>query len=117
MPLYCTFDSYILEDLDKETIHISEHSGMEEEFDRKMVLECILEILFTLKDRERLVIEHRFGLVDGHFRTLAEIGRIMGFTRERSRQIEAKALRKLKLIAPKKYTECKHMQQYFQDYA
>ncbi len=54
------------------------------------------DILDTLQDRERRVLSLRFGLTDGVTRTLEEVGREFGVTRERIRQIEAKALRKLK---------------------
>ena len=53
-------------------------------------------LLKDLKDREREVIILRFGLRDGHPRTLEEVGKIFSVTRERIRQIEAKALRKLR---------------------
>ena len=56
----------------------------------------ISELLLTLTEREEQVIKLRFGLVDGTCRTLEEIGSIFGVTRERIRQIEAKALRKLR---------------------
>ncbi|KKS16664.1 MAG: RNA polymerase sigma factor [candidate division WWE3 bacterium GW2011_GWC1_41_7] len=54
------------------------------------------EVLETLNPRERKVLELRFGLRDGRSRTLEEVGREFGVTRERIRQIEAKALRKLR---------------------
>ncbi len=54
------------------------------------------EILNCLKDRDKKVIELRFGLKDNHARTLEEVGREFGVTRERIRQIEAKALKKLR---------------------
>ncbi|HEV2360697.1 MAG TPA: RNA polymerase sigma factor RpoD, partial [Acidimicrobiales bacterium] len=54
------------------------------------------DILDTLSPRERRVVQLRFGLVDGHQRTLEEVGKRFGVTRERIRQIEAKALRKLR---------------------
>jgi RNA polymerase primary sigma factor len=54
------------------------------------------ETLDTLSGRERRVIQLRFGIIDGQERTLGEIGRRFGLTRERIRQIEAKALRKLR---------------------
>jgi len=52
-------------------------------------------VLNTLKYRERKIIQLRFGLMDGHPRTLEEVGREFGVTRERIRQIESKALGKL----------------------
>ncbi len=61
-----------------------------------MLREHIDVLLQDLKDREREVIVLRFGLRDGHPRTLEEVGKIFNVTRERIRQIEAKALRKLK---------------------
>lgn len=54
------------------------------------------QVLRDLKAREREIIILRFGLVDGHPRTLEEVGEIFGVTRERIRQIEAKALRKMR---------------------
>ncbi|HKG26264.1 MAG TPA: RNA polymerase sigma factor RpoD [Thermomicrobiales bacterium] len=56
----------------------------------------ISDALNKLTDRERKIIVLRFGLEDGRFRTLEEVGREFGITRERIRQIEAKALRKLR---------------------
>ncbi len=56
----------------------------------------IEEALSRLSERERRIIILRFGLEDGQFRTLEEVGREFGITRERIRQIEAKALRKLR---------------------
>jgi RNA polymerase primary sigma factor len=54
------------------------------------------DALAKLTERERKIILLRFGLEDGRFRTLEEVGREFGITRERIRQIEAKALRKLR---------------------
>ncbi|MFN2451719.1 MAG: RNA polymerase sigma factor RpoD [Candidatus Dormibacteria bacterium] len=54
------------------------------------------DLLDTLTPRERRVLQLRFGLVDGHQRTLEDVGRRFGVTRERVRQIESKALRKLR---------------------
>ena len=56
----------------------------------------INNVLMMLTERERKVIQLRFGLIDGRARTLEEVGKVFGVTRERIRQIEAKALRKLK---------------------
>ena len=58
--------------------------------------EEVENVLTTLTDREERVLKLRFGLVDGRARTLEEVGKEFGVTRERIRQIEAKALRKLK---------------------
>ncbi|MFC2594276.1 MAG: RNA polymerase sigma factor RpoD [Fretibacterium sp.] len=58
--------------------------------------EQIEEMLATLSSREREVLHYRFGLEDGHSYTLEEVGRKFNVTRERIRQIEAKALRKLR---------------------
>lgn len=67
------------------------------EYTAKMKLrEELDEVLGTLTDREERVLRLRFGLVDGRQRTLEEVGREFNVTRERIRQIEAKALRKLK---------------------
>ena len=61
----------------------------------------LVEILKLLSDRERDVIKLRFGLDDGKSKTLEEVGQIFGVTRERIRQIESKALRKLRTLAAK----------------
>jgi len=61
-----------------------------------LLKEKIKDVLETLTERERQVLEQRFGLVDGYSRTLEEVGRQFQVTRERIRQIEAKALRKMR---------------------
>ena len=61
-----------------------------------MLQEQLSKVLDSLSDRERKVIELRFGLIDGHPRTLEEVGREFGVTRERIRQIESKTLCKLR---------------------
>ncbi len=58
--------------------------------------EQIGEVLSSLTHRERRVLQLRFGLEDGRSRTLEEVGKEFNVTRERIRQIEAKALRKLR---------------------
>ena len=61
-----------------------------------MLKEQLLEVLDTLTPREEKVLKLRYGLVDGKSRTLEEVGKEFNVTRERIRQIEAKALRKLR---------------------
>ena len=62
----------------------------------ELLKEDLAEVLCTLSPRERDVLRLRFGLEDGRQRTLEEVGQLFGVTRERIRQIEAKALRKLR---------------------
>jgi RNA polymerase primary sigma factor len=61
-----------------------------------LLREQLFDVMDTLTPREKKVLELRFGLTDGRTRTLEEVGREFGVTRERIRQIEAKALRKLR---------------------
>ncbi|MEW6304235.1 MAG: RNA polymerase sigma factor RpoD [Verrucomicrobiota bacterium] len=63
---------------------------------QSMLKDKLSDVLCTLTERERKVLELRFGLVDGYQRTLEEVGKQYKVTRERIRQIEAKALRKLR---------------------
>ncbi|MEM8529832.1 MAG: sigma-70 family RNA polymerase sigma factor [Chloroflexota bacterium] len=62
----------------------------------QLLREQIEEALCKLPERDRKIIQLRYGLIDGRYRTLEEVGREFGITRERIRQIEAKALRKLR---------------------
>ena len=74
-----------------------ERSMSPEEYATNEILkEEIKNVLMTLQDREQEVLELRFGLVDGTSHTLEEVGKKFNVTRERIRQIEAKALRKLR---------------------
>ncbi len=70
--------------------------GPVEKADRQLLKEQVRGVLSVLSDREREVLELRFGLKDGQDHTLEEVGKYFGVTRERIRQIEAKALRKLR---------------------
>jgi len=67
-----------------------------EEAGFSMLKDKIKDVLDTLTEREREVLEQPFGLKDGYSRTLEEVGRQFQVTRERIRQIEAKALRKMR---------------------
>jgi RNA polymerase primary sigma factor len=68
----------------------------EQQAANEMLKEQLAEVLNTLSDREEEVLRLRFGLDDGKTRTLEEVGQHFEVTRERIRQIEAKALRKLR---------------------
>lgn len=68
----------------------------EDQTSKALLKEHLNEVLETLNDREKKVLIMRFGLEDGRPRTLEEVGKAFGVTRERIRQIEAKAIRKLK---------------------
>lgn len=71
-------------------------------YEQKELKKMLYEVLDSFKLREKRVIELRYGLKDGHPRTLEEIGRVFGVTRERIRQIEAKALSKLRQLSEKR---------------
>lgn len=75
---------------DKDATSPEQHASYE------LLKEQLDEVLDTLTDLEENVLRLRFGLNDGRTRTLEEVGRVFGVTRERIRQIEAKALRKLR---------------------
>jgi RNA polymerase primary sigma factor len=70
--------------------------GPQDAASQQMLRESVEEALDSLSERERDVLKLRFGLVDGRARTLEEVGKEFNVTRERIRQIEAKALRKLR---------------------
>ena len=61
-----------------------------------MIRDLIKEIIVDLSDRERDILKMRFGLEDGVTHTLEEVGKVFGVTRERIRQIESKALEKIR---------------------
>jgi RNA polymerase primary sigma factor len=68
----------------------------DQEVAHSILTDQIMEILDTLSEKERKILEMRHGLVDGTYHTLEEVGREFGVTRERIRQIEAKALEKIR---------------------
>ena len=89
----------VVADTVKDEISLSPEQSVE----NIMLKEQIEILLQDLKERERQVIILRFGLEDGRPRTLEEVGQVFNVTRERIRQIEAKALRKLRNPAHSKY--------------
>ena len=84
-------DSHLGDFLQDSNAKIPVNSAMD-----LLLHEQIMEILKSLTEREQKVILLRFGLEDGKPRTLEEVGKVFGITRERIRQIEAKSLRKLR---------------------
>ncbi|MBR5090653.1 MAG: sigma-70 family RNA polymerase sigma factor [Ruminiclostridium sp.] len=80
----------------EEFIRDDDSPSVEDEVDNLMLSERIDKVLSTLNPKEKKIIMFRFGFIDGNIYTLEEIGKLYGVTRERVRQIEAKALRKLK---------------------
>jgi RNA polymerase primary sigma factor len=91
MPIGTGEDSSLADFIEDESI-----PGPIDTASRELLREQMRDLLDALSPRERGVLELRFGLRDGQGRTLEEVGRIFGVTRERVRQIEAKALRKLR---------------------
>lgn len=92
---------------DQEVIADPEAETAEDLLIKRFMKEDLTKVLDTLNSREKQVVRWRFGLDDGRMKTLQEIGELMGVSRERIRQIESCAFRKLK---NKKRT--KHLQQY-----
>ncbi|MCL5003930.1 MAG: RNA polymerase sigma factor RpoD [Patescibacteria group bacterium] len=80
----------------KDFVEDDEMKSPDEAASYELLKNHITSVLDTLNPRERRVLELRFGIRDGRARTLEEVGREFGVTRERIRQIEAKALRKLR---------------------
>jgi RNA polymerase primary sigma factor len=91
MPIGAEEDSFLADFIEDETV-----LGPMDAASRGLLREQMKDVLDSLSTREREVLELRFGLKDGHSRTLEDVGEIFGVTRERVRQIEAKALRKLR---------------------
>ncbi|HZH68570.1 MAG TPA: sigma-70 family RNA polymerase sigma factor, partial [Chitinophagales bacterium] len=94
-----SLNSFVGDQQDSELVEFIEDDtapSVEDEVDLILLRKAISLALDTLKSREQLVISLRFGLRDGRRLTLEQIGKILGVTRERVRQIEQKAFRKLK---------------------
>ena len=91
MPIGTGEDSSLADFIEDESI-----PGPIDTASRELLREQMRDLLDSLSPREKGVLELRFGLRDGQSRTLEEVGRMFGVTRERVRQIEAKALRKLR---------------------
>jgi len=99
MPEPVSLETPVGEDEETELLHFIEDESAEKPSESalaSMLQEDLRSVLDTLSDRERRVLELRFGLADGRPRTLEEIGKEFNLTRERIRQIEAKALAKLR---------------------
>ena len=90
-PIGSEENSYLGDFIEDETV-----MGPVDAASKQLLKEQMQDILDSLSERERKVLEMRFGLLDGQGRTLEEVGQEFGVTRERIRQIEAKALRKLR---------------------
>ena len=91
MPIGSEQNSFLGDFIEDETL-----PGPADAATQQFLREQMLDALGELSERERNVLEMRFGLLDGQSRTLEEVGAQFGVTRERIRQIEAKALRKLR---------------------
>ncbi len=94
LSMYCDYidekNDYTLQDL------IEDPNDIEEIIELRFIKEELMKIIDTLSDREKKVLILRYGLEDGVSRTLEEVGKIFNVTRERIRQIEGKALRRLR---------------------
>jgi RNA polymerase primary sigma factor len=87
------------EDLDLGSVLTDEDAmSPEEEAARTVLREQVRDALDSLGERERRVLVLRFGIDDGRTRTLEEVGKALGVTRERVRQIESKALQQLRYL-------------------
>jgi RNA polymerase primary sigma factor len=83
----------------------SEASNPEDDAIERESLDMLSMLMAWLSPQEKMIIEKRFGLTDGVTSTLQEIGQELHITRERVRQLEARALRKLKLAVTRNWLE------------
>lgn len=97
-PIYGKDEELYLEDI----LSKSGTDEVENDILREDLEKAINEILSTLSERERNILVHRFGLFGEEPKTLNEVGKIVGISRERVRQIEARLLKKLRKLATKK---------------
>ena len=99
LPTPISLDGFVGEDQDtrlSDVVADDNATNLEVAAEERLLQDQIRDTLMTLTPRERRVIERRFGLTDDHDDTLTAIGREIGVTRERIRQIESTALRKLR---------------------
>jgi RNA polymerase primary sigma factor len=99
LPQPISLDGFVGEDQDtrlSDVVADDNAINLEQAAEQRLLAEQIRDTLLTLTPRERRVIERRFGLIDDNDETLTSIGREIGVTRERIRQIESTALRKLR---------------------
>lgn len=103
-----SLDSPVTEDLNVEDyIPDESFNSPEEQTGKKVLLECMDELLESLDEREKKIITYRFGINGEQTKTLEQLGNLMGFSKERIRQLEDSAIRKLR--------EQKHLQ-HFQEF-